>query len=55
MSETKRPIFVLRLQPLPHVDAIKMLRVALKALLRRYQWRCLSVKRETPEVEEPHE
>ena len=47
MSKTERPIFVLRLQPLPHVDAVKMLRVALKALLRRYQLCCLSVEVET--------
>jgi hypothetical protein len=45
---TERPIFRLRLQPLPRVDAVKALRAALKTLLRRHQLRCLSVEPETP-------
>jgi hypothetical protein len=49
MSETERPIFVLRLQPLPRVDAIKALRAALKNLLRQFGLRALSVEQETPE------
>jgi hypothetical protein len=45
---TERPIFRLRLQPLPHVDAVKALRAALKILLRRFGLRCLSAEPETP-------
>ena len=51
MPETKRPIFVLRLQPLPRVDAIKALRAALKNLLRQFGLRALSVERENTAVE----
>jgi hypothetical protein len=45
-----RPIFVLRLQPEPHVvDPILALRTALKRLLRGYGLRCLSVEQaQTP-------
>ena len=39
---TDRPVFLLRLQPLPGVDAI--LRLALKVLLRRYGLRCISIE-----------
>jgi hypothetical protein len=46
----ERPIFRLRLQPLPRVDAVKALRAALKTLLRRYRLRCLSVEPETPKA-----
>jgi hypothetical protein len=49
MPEIERPIYRLRLQPLPRVDAVKMLRMALKALLRRYQLKCLSVELEPGE------
>jgi len=45
---TERPIFRLRLQALPHVDAVRALRAALKTLLRRYHLRCLSIEPETP-------
>jgi hypothetical protein len=38
------PIFTLRLQPLPGVDAVRSLRLALKALLRRYGLRCVSIE-----------
>jgi hypothetical protein len=51
MSEIKRPIFVLRLQPLPRVDAIKALRAALKNLLRQFGLRALSVEQEPPDKE----
>jgi hypothetical protein len=39
-----RPIFTLRLQPLPGVDPIRGLRLALKDLLRRYGLRCVSIE-----------
>ena len=55
MSGSERPIFVLRLQPLPRVDAIKALRSALKNLLRQFGLRALSVERENPETEESHD
>jgi hypothetical protein len=42
-----RPIYVLRLQPLPRVNAVKALRAALKSLLRRFGLRALSVELET--------
>jgi hypothetical protein len=37
-------IFVLRLTPLPGVDAVKALRAALKVLLRRFGLRALSIR-----------
>jgi hypothetical protein len=40
-----RPRYILVLQPLPHVDAIRALRALLKASLRRYGMRALSVER----------
>lgn len=49
MPETKRPVFVLRLQALPRVDAVKALRATLKSLLRRFGLRALSVELETKE------
>ena len=55
MPKIDRPVFVLRLQPLPHVDAIKALRAAFKSLLRQFGLRVLSVKRENPETEDLHE
>ena len=39
-----RPIYVLRLQPLPCVDGIRALRRALKYLLRACGLRCISVE-----------
>jgi hypothetical protein len=39
---------VLTLQPLPGVDAIRSLRWVLKALLRQYGMRCVSVQEEKP-------
>jgi hypothetical protein len=39
-----RPIFTLRLQPLPGVDPIRALRLALKGLLRRCGLRCVSIE-----------
>ena len=47
MSRRKppRPVFALRLQPLPGVaDPIKALRVALKRLLRAHKLKCLDVR-----------
>jgi hypothetical protein len=45
-------VFVLRLQALPRVDAIKALRAALKSLLRRFGLRALSVEVETSDEKE---
>jgi hypothetical protein len=42
----RRPIFVLRLRPLPGVDAVRALRAALKTLLRRFGLHALSVELE---------
>ena len=39
-----RPIFVLRLRPEPRVDAVRALRAALKALLRRFGLRAIDVR-----------
>jgi hypothetical protein len=52
MPEAERPIYRLRLQPLPRVDAVKALRSALKFLLRRFGLRCLSVEVETSNEKE---
>lgn len=41
-----RPIFIIRLRPLPGVDAIRAQRAALKVLLRRFGLRALSVDQE---------
>jgi hypothetical protein len=38
--------FVLTLEPLPGVDAIRSLRWVLKGLLRRHGMRCLSLREE---------
>jgi hypothetical protein len=38
-----RPIFTLRLQPLPGVDPIRALRMALKGLLRRCGLKVLTI------------
>jgi hypothetical protein len=40
----KRPIFTIRLRPLPGVDGIRALRAALKALLRRFGLQAISVE-----------
>jgi hypothetical protein len=42
--QPSRPIYVLRLQPLPRVDGVKALRRALKYLLRACGLRCISVE-----------
>lgn len=42
----RRPVFVLRLQPLHDADDIRRLRALLKALLRRLELRCLSIEEE---------
>jgi hypothetical protein len=49
MNETKRPVFVLRLVPLPGRDAIRELRWVLKRLLRDHGFRCVSVSEEQQE------
>jgi hypothetical protein len=40
------PVFLVRLRPLPGVDAVRALRAALKTLLRKYGLRCESVEEE---------
>ena len=42
-----RPIYVLRLQPLPRVDPIRALRRGLKYLLRVCGLKCISVEEMT--------
>jgi hypothetical protein len=45
-------IFRLRLRALPNVDGVKMLRTALKVLLRRFGLKALSVEVETTDEKE---
>ena len=47
MPKPQRPIYLLRLRPLPRVDGIQALRRGLKLLLRQCGLRCLEVKLET--------
>jgi hypothetical protein len=42
--KSRRPIYVLHLRPARRIDGIRMLRAALKVLLRRFQLRCISVE-----------
>jgi hypothetical protein len=42
----RRPIYTVRLRPEPNVDAVRMLRQALKVLLRRFHLRAIEVKEE---------
>jgi hypothetical protein len=42
--EIQRPVFIVRLRALPGVNGIQALRAALKALLRRYGLKCVSVE-----------
>jgi hypothetical protein len=44
---SERPRFVLTLQPLPGVDAIKALRALLKQARRRHGLRCTQIGEET--------
>lgn len=41
-----RPTYVLRLRPAPGSDGVRMLRLALKVLLRRFGLRAISVEQE---------
>jgi hypothetical protein len=41
--KSHRPTYVLHLQPAQGVDGIRMLRAALKVLLRRFRLRCISI------------
>jgi hypothetical protein len=43
-----RPIFLIALQPLPGVDAIRSLRWVLKSLLRQYGMRAVSISQINP-------
>jgi len=45
-ADPDRPVYVLRLKPAPGTDHVKMLRMALKTLLRRFGLRCVSVEQE---------
>ena len=47
MTKPRRPVFLLRLRPLPRVDGITALRRGLKYLLRQCALQCLEVKGET--------
>jgi hypothetical protein len=44
---TRRPTFVLRLRGESGVDDIRALRAILKVLLRKYRWRCVSIRPES--------
>jgi hypothetical protein len=46
LSQQLRPVFVLKLRPLPGVDPIRALRWVLKRLLRDHGFRCISVSKE---------
>ncbi len=39
-----RPTYLIRLRPLPNVDAIRALRAALKVLLRRFGLKAIEVR-----------
>jgi hypothetical protein len=41
-----RPIYIVRLRPLPGIDAVRALRAALKVLLRRFGLKAIEVKEE---------
>lgn len=45
-SADKRPIWTLTLRPEPGTDDIRSMRWLLKGLLRRFGFRCLSIKRD---------
>jgi hypothetical protein len=47
MTEERGRLFVLKLRPLPGVDAIRALRHVLKRLLRTYGLRCVDLREET--------
>jgi hypothetical protein len=51
-SANERPIYVVRLQPMPGTDPIKAVRWLLKAALRLYGLRCLSVREEPRAAED---
>jgi hypothetical protein len=40
----RRPVYLLRLQPLRGADDIRRLRLLLKALLRRHELKCISIE-----------
>ena len=42
--KSERPRFILTLEPLPNVDAIRALRFVLKRLLRGYGFRCVDIR-----------
>ena len=43
-----RPIYVIRVQPLPDVDAVRALRAALKVLFRRFGLKAIEVRQADP-------
>ena len=48
--KSRRPIYVLHLQPAQGDDGIRMLRAALKVLMRRFRLRCISVEEQQLET-----
>src|SRR5262245_37738837 len=42
-GSTRRSVYLLRLRPLPNVDGTRMLRAAIKTLLRKYQLQALEI------------
>jgi hypothetical protein len=51
--EPDRTTYVLRLRPLPGVDAARALRWALKGLLRQCGLQCVSVEEEPRDTQRP--
>jgi hypothetical protein len=45
----ERPVYVLRIRAEPHTDETHAIRHALKAMLRHYGFRCLSIVPEKPQ------
>jgi hypothetical protein len=50
LTEPSRPVFLLRLRPLPGTDGTKAVRAALKVLLRRFRLQCVTIETETMET-----
>lgn len=48
MTRAPRTIYVITVTPLPGVDAVRMLRQALKVLLRRFGLRCIDIAERKP-------
>jgi hypothetical protein len=49
LAAPSRPVFLLRLRPLPGVDGVRAVRAALKVLLRRFRLQCVTIETEAME------